>query len=177
MGREVDGRRIFPPHTTRAAANFTITNQAPNWDFIRHLTLIEPFEPTWGKWKWIHFASDVRKYELGCVVCALAIGGDGQQVVSSRCRLNPLISALLEAWFPQRANGKQKASKVLSDTTVARQLKCSQLFVGDDIIASDQDYVTLSGILERRGTSLDFALNFGHLPPLLNHIPTFSPPP
>lgn len=164
-----------PP--TRAVANFTITNQASNWDFIRHLTLTEPFEPTWGKWKWIHFASDVCKYELGCVVCAFAIGGEEQQVVASRCRLNPLISALLEAWLPQRANGKQKVCKVLSDTAVAHQLKCSQLFVGDDIIASDQDYVTLSRRLERRGTRLDFALNFGHEPPLLNHIPTFFPPP
>lgn len=111
------------------------------------------------------------------MVCVLAIGGEGQQVVVSRCRLNPLISASPEAWLPQRAHGKQKVSKVLSDTTVACQLKCSQLFVGDDIIASDQDYVTLSGRLERRATRLDFALDFGHQPPPLNHIPTFFPPP
>lgn len=164
-----------PP--TCAGANFTITNQVANWDFIRHLTLIEPFEPTWGKWKWIHFANDVCKYELGCVVCVLAIGGEGQQVVASRCQLNLLINASPEAWLPQGVNGKQKVSKVLSDTAVARQLNCSQLFVGDDIIVSDQDYVTLSGRLERRGTRLDFALNFGHQPPLLHHIPTFFPPP
>lgn len=107
MGREVDGWRIPPPPPTRAAANFTITNQGPNWDFIRHLTLIEPFELTWGKWKWIHFASDVCKYELGCVVCVLAIGGEGQQVVASGCRLKPLISA-----SPRRKPGSHKEQTV-----------------------------------------------------------------